>query len=137
MITQMSVFIENRPGRILKITRELKEKGIDLWFATIADTKDFGILRLIAREHDRAVQVLKDAGFTVKTTELIGVGVNDEPGGLSGVLEMLDAGSVNVEYIYAHAHKSGAAVFVKVSDEAKAIGLLKEKGLKILDQSML
>lgn len=135
MVKQMAVFIENRKGRILQLTKTLKENGIDLITLSIADTKDFGILRCMTRDNEKAEAVLKDAGFTVTSTELIGIEVPDSPGGLADVLEILDNQDINVEYLYSFAHTStrNAVILFKVADEKLAIKILKDNNVKILE----
>ncbi len=135
MVNQMAVFIENRKGRILELTKVLSKNGIDLLTLSIADTKDFGILRLVTRQNEKAQKVLREAGFTVTDTELLGVEVSDKPGGLANVLEILDSYNINVEYLYSFAHtaENNAVILFKVADEALALKVLKEKGVKIID----
>lgn len=135
MVNQMAVFIENRKGRILQLTKTLSDNGIDLLTLSIADTKDFGILRCITRDNAKAEKVLRAAGFTVTSTELIGVEVGDTPGGLANVLAILEAQSINVEYLYSFAHTvtNSAIILFKVSDEALSIKILKENNIKIID----
>lgn len=135
MVNQMAVFIENRKGRILELTKVLGENGIDLLTLSIADTKDFGILRCITRDNKKAEKVLQNAGFTVTGTELIGVEVGDTPGGLAFVLQTLDEQNINVEYLYSFAHTSTstAVILFKVSDEALALKVLKDKNIKVID----
>ena len=139
MVEQMAVFMENRQGRIMELTKTLKENDIDLITLSIADTKDFGILRCIARDNVKAQKVLKDAGFTVTTTRLIGVEAEDRPGGLSDVLALLDAENINIEYIYSFAHTAAktAVILFKVSDENRAVKILKDNGIKLLDNSVI
>lgn len=136
MVKQMAVFMENRKGRISQLTGVLKANGIDLVTLSIADTKDFGILRCITRDNETAERVLKEAGFTVTTTELIGVEVADEPGKLGDVLTLLDDNGINIEYLYSFARlKAGSGVILfKVSDEGKALAILRDNGIKILEQ---
>lgn len=139
MVKQMAVFMENRKGRIGELTRVLKNSGIDLVTLSIADTKDFGILRCITSDNARAETALKEAGFTVTTTELIGVEIADRPGQLFDVLELLDRNDVNVEYLYSFSRqskKTGIILF-KVDDEAKAVAALKDKGIKILEDAII
>lgn len=135
MVNQMAVFIENRKGRILQLTKVLGDNGIDLLTLSIADTKDFGILRCITRDNVKAERVLKEAGFTVTSTELIGVEVGDAPGGLANILQVLDDKSINVEYLYSFAHTStnSAIILFKVSNEALAIKTLKDNNLVVID----
>ncbi len=139
MVNQIAVFMENRKGRILELTKILKKNDVDLVTLSIADTKDFGILRCIARDNSKAEKVLKDAGFTVTVTELIGVEVDDRPGGLSDVLALLDESGINVEYLYSFAHMAtkNAIILFKVSDEALAAKILTEKKIKLLDNSII
>lgn len=139
MVEQLAVFLENRKGRLLEMTKVLKEHGIDLLTLSIADTSDFGILRIITRDNERALKVLKSHGFTVTANNLIGVEVDDRPGGLSEVLELLDSNDISVEYLYSFAHtlneqggKRGIMLF-RVENEKKALKILKENDIRILN----
>jgi len=100
-IKQISIFLENKQGRLAAVTKLLAEEGVNIRALSIADTSDFGILRLIVNEPDKAYKVLKEQGFTVSMTEVIGVAMSDEPGGLAGVMEILEKRQVNIEYLYA------------------------------------
>jgi len=139
MIHQLSVFMENRSGRILKLTKVLKDNGIDILSLSIADTKDFGILRCIVRDHPKAVAALAGAGFAVASTELIGVAVEDRSGGLHGVLEIFADAAVNIEYVYSYVNRTNrqAMMFLKVSEERRAVELLAAQGIAMLEQEML
>ncbi|MCI8434964.1 MAG: ACT domain-containing protein [Clostridia bacterium] len=139
MVKQMAVFMENRKGRIGELTKVLKKNNIDLVTLSIADTKDFGILRCITRDNARAEQALRAAGFTVTTTELIGVEVADEPGRLAEVTELLEENDVNIEYLYSFARQSvGTGIILfKVDNEALALKALKDKGVKILEEAII
>ena len=139
MVKQMAVFMENRKGRIGQLTGVLKDNNIDLVTLSIADTKDFGILRCITRDNEKAEQVLKNAGFTVTTTELIGVEVPDEPGRLNAVLELLDRNDINVEYLYSFARLSinSGIILFKVENEKLALAVLRENGIKVLDEAII
>lgn len=139
MVKQLAVFIENRKGRLLELTKVLGSNNIDLLTLSIADTKDFGILRLITRENTRAEKVLKNAGFTVTSTDLIGVQVEDKPGGLASILLALDQQSINVEYLYSFAHPSinSAVILFKVANEEMALKILKDNNVKILDENII
>lgn len=139
MVKQMAVFMENRKGRIGELTKVLQKNDIDLVTLSIADTKDFGILRCITRDNARAEQVLRAAGFTVTTTELIGVEVADEPGQLAEVTELLEENDVNIEYLYSFARQSvGTGIILfKVDNEALALKALKDKGVKILEEAII
>lgn len=139
MVKQMAVFMENRKGRIGELTKVLKKNNIDLVTLSIADTKDFGILRCITRDNARAEQALRAAGFTVTTTELIGVEVADKPGRLAEVTEFLEENDVNIEYLYSFARQSvGTGIILfKVDNEALALKALKDKGVKILEEAII
>ena len=139
MVKQMAVFMENRKGRIGELTKVLKKNNIDLVTLSIADTKDFGILRCITRDNARAEQALRAAGFTVTTSELIGVEVADKPGRLAEVTELLEENDVNIEYLYSFARQSvGTGIILfKVDNEALALKALKDKGVKILEEAII
>lgn len=106
MVKQLSVFLENSKGRLASMTRALGDAGIDLLALSIADTTSFGILRAIVDDTDKAMAVLKEAGYTVNTTEVLAVLVPDSPGGLAGVLGLLNDAHVNVEYLYSFVRKA-------------------------------
>lgn len=137
MVKQISVFLENKAGRLASVTKTLGQAGINIRALSIADTSDFGILRLIVNDPEKAYQVLKDGGFTVSETEVIAVEVPDSPGGLAGVLEILGQESINIEYLYAFIGKAteDALVIFKVENPEKAIVALKNRGVGVLDKS--
>lgn len=139
LVNQIAVFLENRKGRINDFARVLKEQNVDLISMSIADTKEFGILRAITRDNEKAVQALKDAGFTVVTSELIGVEVDDRPGGLSDVLSILNNQDVDIEYLYSYARieKGKAIILLKVDDNKLALEALTKAGFKVLDTTVL
>lgn len=139
LVNQIAVFLENRKGRISDFARVLKEQNVDLISMSIADTKEFGILRAITRDNKKAVQALKDAGFTVVTSELIGVEVDDKPGGLSDVLSILNNKDVDIEYLYSYARieKGKAIILLKVDDNKLALDALAKGGFKVLDTTVL
>ena len=132
IVNQLSAFIENKAGRLHKFTTVLAENNIDLLTLSIADTKDYGILRAITKDNDKAVAVLKAAGFTVSITKLIGVEVTDAPGGLAKILEIFDEGKISVEYLYSYARtsKGSAVILLKVENIEDATKLLEEHGAK-------
>ncbi|MCL2751797.1 MAG: amino acid-binding protein [Firmicutes bacterium] len=134
-IQQLAVFVENRQGRIKQLTRVLAENGIDLLTLSVADTSDFGILRLITRNNAAAYKVLKAAGFTVSLVDLIGVEVTDEAGGLNKILELLDAEGINIEYLYSFAHTTDkkAVILLRPSDDQKATAALAKHGIRMLE----
>ncbi len=133
-VEQISVFLENKAGRLAEVARILGEAGVNIRALSLADTTDFGILRLIVNDRQKAKQVLKDAGFTVGITEVIAVEVADEPGGLARILVPLSENGINVEYMYAFVEKSSnkAVLIFKFENLEKAIDVLKENGITIL-----
>jgi len=138
-VEQISVFIENKSGRLAEIARLLGEAGIDIRALSLADTNDFGILRLIVNDREKAKEVLKEKGFTVSKTEVIAVEVPDRPGGLSQILQALDQASINVEYMYAFVERCGenAVIIFRFDETEKAIKLLADKGFNILQGERL
>lgn len=136
MVKQLSVFIENRPGRLYKITQILSKNNIDLVMLSIADTREFGILRLITNDIDNSFNVLKEAGYTVSVTELIGVEVPDRPGGLAEVLAVFEQCSISIEYLYSFARTSDktAIILFRVEDSQSALAKLVEAKVKLTDR---
>jgi hypothetical protein len=137
MLKQISVFAENKAGRLRAIMETLRDNGINLRAMTIADTADFGIVRLVADDTEKAVQALKSAGFTVNTAEVIGVSIPDESGALLSVIRIFEAHNLNIEYSYslmtASCGERHADIVLRVSDNEKAINLLKDNDVKIID----
>ena len=134
MIKQLSVFIENKKGRLAKITGVLADAGIDLIALSIADTTNFGIMRGIVKDPDKAVNILKENGFTASLAEVFVVEVPDEPGGLSNVLQLLDEADVSIEYLYSFvfAQNENALILFRVEDIDGAVAKLKQNGVKLL-----
>jgi hypothetical protein len=130
-VDQLSVFVENKPGHLLEITEALGEAGIDLRALSIGDTAEFGVLRLIVSEADRALAVLREAGFTVSLTQVLAVSLADTPGSLSKILRVIAGAGINVEYLYAFVtRKSGGAYVVfRVEDNAAATAVLDKNGI--------
>ena len=139
MAKQISVFLENKAGRLAHVTRVLGEAGINIRALSIADTSDFGILRIIVNDPEKAYRILKEADFTVSETEVIAVQVPDAPGGLATVLEQMSDADLNIEYLYAFlgTSESDALVIFKVEDIAKARQTFKEKGIRFIDEQQL
>ena len=135
-IKQISVFLENRPGTLLKMTGALAAKGIDMRALSLAETKDFGIVRLIVDDVFKAATVLKDADFINSLTDVVGVMIPDEPGGLDKVLRILADAAINVEYMYAFlgGKNDHAYMIFRVADARKAESALGGKGIKIVTQ---
>jgi len=133
-VEQISIFIENKSGRLAEITRILGDAGINIRALSLADTSDFGILRLIVDNVEKAKAVLKEKGFTVSKTEVVAVEVPDRPGGLSSLLQTLDANQINVEYMYAFVERCGgnAVIIFRFDETDKAIDTLKGSSFTIL-----
>ncbi|AJE03343.1 ACT domain-containing protein [Geobacter pickeringii] len=133
-VEQISIFIENKSGRLAEVTRVLGEAGINIRALSLADTSDFGILRLIVNDREKAKQVLKERGFTVSKTEVVAVEVPDCPGGLSQILQSLDRESINVEYMYAFVERCGenAVIIFRFDETDKAIKALIGSGFTVL-----
>ncbi|MFZ5645192.1 MAG: ACT domain-containing protein [Bacillota bacterium] len=136
-IKQISIFLENKSGRLARVTRVLGENNINIRALSIADTTDFGILRLIVSDPDTAYRVLKEAGFSVNVTDVIAVEITDSPGGLAGPLEYLNESGINIEYLYAFLTRASQAALVvfRVEQIDEAVKVLQEKGITILDGS--
>ncbi|MFI3167888.1 MAG: hypothetical protein R3Y32_07235 [Bacillota bacterium] len=136
MIEQISVFMENKSGRLYTLTKALGDAGIDLTMMTIADTAEFGIVRIITNQNDKAIKVIKEAGFTAKTTQLIGIAVDDKPNGLSQTLLKIQECGINVEYLYsiARTEKNSALILIKVEDVKGVIEILKNAGAELITE---
>ncbi|HEY8391529.1 MAG TPA: ACT domain-containing protein [Capillibacterium sp.] len=136
-IREIAVFLENKSGRLAQVTRILGTNGINIRALSLADTADFGILRLIVNEPAKALAVLREAGFTVRTTEVIAVEVPDCPGGLAGVLQELETKGINIEYMYAFVGKAEekAIVIFRVEEIERAVELLTGSQVRLLPES--
>jgi len=134
-VEQISIFLENRAGRLAEVTRILGEAGLNIRALSLADTSDFGILRLIVSNNDKAKATLKEHGFTVGKTNVVAVEVEDRPGGLSRILDILSKENINVEYMYAFVQHSGenAVIIFRFDDIDAAIKLLIDNNIKVLE----
>ncbi len=139
LIKQMSVFVENTTGRLADLTKILADNGIDIKASTIADTVDFGILRCIVPDPEKATEILKEAGFTASITEVVAVSLEDKPGGLHKVLKILSEAQIGVDYIYStiKSQEDEAVIMIKVEDPAKAVEVLTTKGVKLFTTNEL
>ena len=137
-IKQISVFLENKKGRLDQVLGVLGDAGIDLLSVSLADTSDFGVLRLIAKEPERAKQILKEAGITSRIDEVIAVIVPDAPGSLKKVLGVLNEGGIDISYIYGLSIDGpGAPIAIKTSNQAKAAQILDLCGVRTIMQTEL
>ena len=134
-LEQISVFLENRPGGLAEITGALSRAGVNIRALSLADTADFGILRLIVDRNEVAIRVLKESGFTVGLTEMVALEIPDRPGGLWGILKLLEAAGMNVEYMYAFVQKAGenAVILFRFDEPARAAQVLREAGVRVLE----
>lgn len=136
MAEQISVFIENKEGRLAEVTAILRDAGVNIRALSLADTTDFGVLRLIVNNNEKATTALRNQGFTVGKTRVLAVEVNDVPGGLNQVLDPLSEQDVNVEYMYAFANPQckNAIMIFRFDDIEKAKVILTEQGIKVIDK---
>lgn len=138
-VKQISVFLENKKGRLAEVTTGLSKEKINIRALSLADTADFGVLRIIVDNPDRAVAALKARGFVAQVTEVIAVEVEDRPGGLAHILEVLDEDNVNVEYMYAYVEKKrdNAIVICRIDDRERALQVLEKHGIATLNAEAL
>ncbi|MGI6225570.1 MAG: ACT domain-containing protein [Peptococcales bacterium] len=134
VIKQLSVFLENVPGRLRAVTSILAENNINIRALTLADTADFGVLRLIVNDPEQAVKILKSRNFAVKIGEVIAVEMDDAPGGLDQVLNILEKANVNIEYMYAFmgSKPRKALVIFRVDKISEAIDFLEKGGIRLI-----
>ncbi len=139
LVEQIAVFLENKSGRLAEITAVLAENNINIRALSVADTADFGILRLIVDNVEKAKAVLKENGFTVGKTTVIAVEVEDKTGGLAKVLSCIHNANINVEYMYAFVNKTGenAVLIFRFEKTEDAIAALKKGGFTILTREQI
>ena len=133
-VTQLSIFLENRSGRLAEVTEILGRNGINIRALSLADTSDFGILRVIVNDPEKACAILRREGFTVSETEVMAIAVEDRPGGLAGVLKILSGENVNVEYMYAFLEKftENALIIFRIEEIERTAAILRKRGIRIL-----
>jgi hypothetical protein len=133
-VEQISIFLENKPGSLEEATRILKDAGINIRTLSLADTTDFGVLRLIVNDVETASRVLKEQGLRFSRTTVVAVEVPDQPGGLHGILGVLSKNGINLEYLYAFVEKSGrnAVIIFRFDDPDAAIEVLRKNGMTVL-----
>ena len=136
-IKQISIFVENKPGRLADITAMLAKKNVDIRALSIADTTDYGILRLIVSSPETAVVAIREEGLTVSSTDVIGIAVPDVPGGFANAIRALADADISVEYAYAFItrEKGNAFVIIRVADNAIATKVLTNAGIKLIEQA--
>jgi hypothetical protein len=133
-VEQITIFLENKPGGLEKVTKILKDAPINIRTLAVADTSDFGIVRLIVNNVELATKVLKESGFTVSRTTVVAVEVPDRPGGLHSILEVLAKENINIAYMYAFVEKSGenAVMLFRFDQQDTAIDVLLKNGITVL-----
>ncbi|MBE0476714.1 MAG: ACT domain-containing protein [Coriobacteriia bacterium] len=130
-VRQLSVFIENKAGRVSEVTGLLGEAGVNIRGFSVSDTADYGILRLVVDKPDEAVGKLRGSGFTVKESDVICIDVPDRPGGLAEVLRVVSEAGVNIEYVYSLV---STYVVLNVADPDRALGLLEDRPVRLISQ---
>ncbi|MBE7055230.1 MAG: ACT domain-containing protein [Ruminococcaceae bacterium] len=135
-IKQLSIFVENKAGTVAQITQSIADAGVSIRALSVADTQEFGILRLIVNDVEKAKEALSKNDCVVSITKVIGVEIPDVAGGLSEVLQLMSQNNINVEYLYAFITISGkhAYVVLRVEDNEKAAKILTENGVKLVTQ---
>jgi hypothetical protein len=133
-VKQISLFLENKKGRLADVTRVLTREKINIRALSLADTSDFGVLRIIVDDPEKCLSVLKENGFVAQVTDVVAVEVEDRPGALSRILEALDREGVNVEYMYAYVakKKDNAIVICRIDDRERAMSVLQRSGIATL-----
>ena len=139
MVKQISVFVENKKGRLAKITDVLAQSGIDLIALSIADTANFGIMRCIVNDTDKAIGLLKQNGLTASLTEVLAAEVADKPGGLASVLKALDDAGISIEYLYSSVRtpNKNAVIIFRVEDIEAAASVLRKNSVNLLAEKDL
>ena len=130
-VQQLSVFIENKTGRVSEVSVVLGANDVNIRGFSVSDTADYGIVRLIVDDPVRGREVLQDAGFTVKVSEVLCLDLPDKPGGLAGILKIVSDAGVNIEYVYS---LISTFVVINVADIDRALALLKDKPVVLVDQ---
>ena len=138
-ISQLSIFVENRPGTLYEITDTLGHAGVDIRAMSIADTKDFGIMRLIVNDIEKAKKALEDNGYVVSETPVIAAAVFDRPGALTDIMKLLANNGINIEYMYAFItiSKQHAYTVIRVEDNDRAEEILKQNGIKLVTKQYI
>jgi hypothetical protein len=136
-VEQISIFLENKAGRLSEVSEILAEAGVNIRALSLADTSDFGVLRLIVSDNRKAEEALKNRGFTVGKTDVVAVEVEDKPGGLHKILNLLYKANINVEYMYAFVQPSGnnAVMIFRFDHIDEAVELLTKKGVTVINGS--
>ena len=135
MLKQISVFLPNKPGILAKLTKVLLDNNINMRAISVADTSDYGILRLLVDNTDECVKILKAENYLVSLTEVIAVEVPDKPGGLHDIAKLLGNANVNIEYLYSTILKEEVIIVLRIDDISKAVDILKKIGAKLVEST--
>ncbi len=131
-IRQLSVFIENKPGRLAAVTEKLYEAGINIRALTIAEAGDFGIIRMVVDQTEKAYTILKNSGFTVSLIYVLTIEVKDEPGSLFEISKILARENINIEYLYAFTSGARALIVLRLDDHNRGFEVLREEGFRVV-----
>lgn len=139
LVNQIAVFLENRSGRIADFSRVLRDEGINIQAMSIADTEEFGILRAITDDNDKALKALRANGFNAGSVDLIAFAVDDKPGEMYKVLKLLEEEGINIGYLYSFARTSinSAVILIKVDDNEKTCKILKKHGINLVAEKIV
>jgi ACT domain-containing protein len=135
IITQLSIFVNNEPGRLASVAGILKECNVNIKACNLAESTEFGILRAIVDDPDKAFENIRSKGVIVKKTDIIGVTIENSPGSLFASADVLGKAGINIDYGYAYTGKDYEALFVRVDDPEKAVKVLKEAGIRLIKNS--
>lgn len=133
MIKQISVFLDNSPGELERLTKILMNNQINMRALTVAETADFGILRMIVDNVDKCINVLRDQEYLLSQTEVIAVSIPDKPGGLHSIVELLAKEDINIEYVYSALVREKAIIIFRIDDMESASKVLKENNINVME----
>lgn len=134
-VRQLTVFIENRVGTLEEVAKVLKDNDINIYSISLADTSEYGLLRMIVSDPDNGSRILKDSGFSARTTDVVAVRLENKVGTLASLFGTLSEAGIGIEYMYAMATSVVGAMILKTSDGAKAVEVLKAAGFGLLDEA--
>ena len=137
IIKQLSIFLEDKTGRLTEITRILAENNINMTAFSIADASDYGILRIVVNKPDEALKILKENRFSVNTTDVIALVVPNQPGGLHKALDILSSNNVSIDYMYAFGLENSASVVIRSSSTKQAIEVLQQHKMELISSSQI
>lgn len=137
VIKQISIFVENKKGRMAEIAKVIGDAGVDIRALSVADTTDFGILRLIVDQPDKAEAALREAGMAVSLTDVIAAGLEDTPGSFAGIMGIMSDADINIEYMYAFITRTEgkAYVIMRVENPREAVDVLQKQGIHVMDSA--